>query len=77
MCNYILGVDWKDDYRLKLIEEVIQGQESNQAVSQTSWITSYTIHYRADFTVPYTLTIIDTPGRRPPTGNPGSTTGIQ
>ena len=62
MFNYILGVEWKDDFRVKLIEEGIQGKETNQAESQTQWITSYTIHYKADFTIKYTLTIIDTPG---------------
>ena len=59
MFNYILGVEWKDDFRLKLIQE---GAAANQAKSQTSWITSYTVHHRVEFTVPYTLTIIDTPG---------------
>ena len=58
MFNYILGVDWKDDYRLKLIEE---STVANQAISQTTWITSYIIHHRAESTVPYTLVIIDTP----------------
>uniref|UniRef100_A0A4W6BRB0 AIG1-type G domain-containing protein n=1 Tax=Lates calcarifer TaxID=8187 RepID=A0A4W6BRB0_LATCA len=47
MINYILGVDWEDNWRFKLINE-----ETNktQACSQT-W-----------FQVPYSLTIIDTPG---------------
>jgi len=59
MINYILGVKFSDEYRLKLI---IEATEGNQANSQTSMITSYTIHHQKDMLVPYTLTIIDTPG---------------
>ena len=62
MINYILGVEWKDEFRFKLIVETSPGQKANQAKSQTSWITSYTIHHRKDFKIPFTLTIIDTPG---------------
>ncbi|XP_071539262.1 uncharacterized protein [Panulirus ornatus] len=59
MINYIFGVKWKDSIRFKLISEPT---EQNQSRSQTKLITSYTIHHRENFTVPYTLTIIDTPG---------------
>ena len=62
MINYILGVQWKDNYRFKLIVESDPEKKTNQAKSQTSWITSYTIHHRAGFQVDFTLTIIDTPG---------------
>ena len=62
MFNYILGVEWRDDYRLKMIQEVMQGEEANQAKSQTTWITAYTSHHQPWFQVPYSLTIIDTPG---------------
>ena len=62
MINYLLGVKWKDDVRFKLIEETPRGQEANQAKSQTSWITAYTIHHKEGCRIPYTLTIIDTPG---------------
>ncbi|XP_048095445.1 uncharacterized protein LOC125292271 [Alosa alosa] len=61
MINYILGVEWEDNYRLKLI-----GEETNQtqACSQTSEVTAYKIHHSDEFhsEVPYSLTIIDTPG---------------
>ena len=61
--NYLFGIAWQDEYRLKLIpDETKPGQQVNQAISQTSMITAYTIHYQQWFTVPYTLTIIDTPG---------------
>ena len=57
--NYILGTEWKDDFRYRLIQEI---EEPNQARSQTQWITAYTIHHQPWFNVPYTITIIDTPG---------------
>lgn len=59
MINYILGVDWKDDFRFKMI--VDEGGKS-QAHSQTKLITAYTIHKMEGSPLPYTLTIIDTPG---------------
>ncbi|XP_056239716.1 uncharacterized protein LOC130174115 [Seriola aureovittata] len=59
MINYILGVDWEDNCRFKLINE-----ETNktQACSQTSEVTAYQIYHTDGFQVPYSLTIIDTPG---------------
>lgn len=59
MVNYILGVEWKDDFRFKLI--VDEGGKS-QAHSQTKLITAYTLHKMEGSLLPYTLTIIDTPG---------------
>ena len=59
MVNYVLGVNWKDEFRFKLIAD--EGQ-TNQAKSVTSWVTSYTLYHQDGFQVPYTLTIIDTPG---------------
>ncbi|XP_023279816.1 uncharacterized protein LOC111668104, partial [Seriola lalandi dorsalis] len=59
MINYILGVDWKDSYRFKLINEETQ---KTQACSQTSEVTAYQIYHTDGFQVPYSLTIIDTPG---------------
>ena len=56
--NYIFDVKWKDSFRLKLIEE----NAPNQAESITKYISSYTIHHQQGFNVPYTLTVIDTPG---------------
>ena len=69
MINYVFGVEYKDKFRFKLVAEYGDGG-GNQAHSQTSWITAYTIHHREEFKVPYTLTIIDTPGF-------GDTRGIQ
>ena len=58
MVNYLLGVRWEDDFRFKLIVE----ESKSQAVSQTTKITAYTLFHQDGFAVPYTLTIIDTPG---------------
>ncbi|XP_056311204.1 uncharacterized protein LOC130222702 [Danio aesculapii] len=59
MINYILGVKWEDDFRFVLIDE---GQQKSQAESQTSEITAYQINHMDGFRVPYSLTIVDTPG---------------
>ena len=57
--NYIFGVEWQDAFRFMMIME---SNAADQAVSQTTNISSYTLHHREGFKVPYTLTIIDTPG---------------
>lgn len=59
MINYIFAVDWDDNFRFKLITEP---ESHNQAKSQTSKISSYTIHHQEGFRIPYSITIIDTPG---------------
>ncbi|KAG7256697.1 hypothetical protein CRUP_014683 [Coryphaenoides rupestris] len=58
MINYILGIDWKDSFRFKLIDE---GQLKSQAESQTSHVTAYKVNHQDGFKVPYSLTIVDTP----------------
>ena len=64
MTNYLLGIEWADDFRFKLI--VDEGDQTttdtDQAHSQTKWITAYTFHHQKGSPLPYTLTIIDTPG---------------
>ena len=60
MVNYVLGVEWNDDFRFKLITDEAGGK--SQAHSQTQVITAYTLHRMEGSRVPYTLTIIDTPG---------------
>ncbi|KAA0725503.1 hypothetical protein E1301_Tti010335 [Triplophysa tibetana] len=59
MINYTLDVKWEDDFRFILIDE---GKQKSQAESQTSAITAYKINYMNGFQVPYSLTIVDTPG---------------
>ncbi|CAL8316850.1 unnamed protein product [Gadus morhua 'NCC'] len=59
MMNYILGIDWKDSFRFKLINE---DQSKSQAESQTTHVTTYKINHQEGFKVPYSLTLVDTPG---------------
>eukprot|EP00063_Salmo_salar_P078940 XP_014053775.1 PREDICTED: uncharacterized protein LOC106603984 [Salmo salar] len=59
MINYILGVKWEECYRFKLIHEVTN---RSQAESQTVVVTSYELYNQPGFQIPYSLTIIDTPG---------------
>ncbi|XP_028283137.1 uncharacterized protein LOC114449572 [Parambassis ranga] len=59
MINYIVGVEWKDCFRFRLIHE---DQSTSQAHSQTSEVTVYQINHQDGFRVPFSLTIIDTPG---------------
>ncbi|XP_040911714.1 uncharacterized protein si:ch73-170d6.2 isoform X1 [Toxotes jaculatrix] len=59
MINYILGVEWDDSFRFKLVDE---GQSKSQAESQTSEVTAYKINHQDGFKINYSLTIVDTPG---------------
>lgn len=59
MVNFILGVDWKDPFRYKL---VVENKSVSQANSQTKDITAYTFYPMKGSAIPYTFTIIDTPG---------------
>ncbi|KAL1280922.1 hypothetical protein QQF64_015522 [Cirrhinus molitorella] len=59
MANYILGVKWQDAYRFKLINEVTN---RTQAESQTSIVSSFELYNQPGFEIPYSLTIVDTPG---------------
>uniref|UniRef100_A0A8K9UMF3 AIG1-type G domain-containing protein n=1 Tax=Oncorhynchus mykiss TaxID=8022 RepID=A0A8K9UMF3_ONCMY len=59
MINYILGVKWEDCYRFKLIHEVTN---RSQAESQTVVVTSYELYNQPGFQIPYSVTVIDTPG---------------
>lgn len=59
MINYIVGVEWSDDYRFKLTDE---GQSGPQAQNQTSAVTVYKVHHQYGFKIPFSLTVVDTPG---------------
>ena len=59
MINYVLGVEWDDPFRYKLVDEKVN---KNQAHSQTQGVTAYDIHYREGFRIPFSLTIVDTQG---------------
>ncbi|KAM4687836.1 uncharacterized protein O3C94_006293 [Discoglossus pictus] len=59
MINYVLGVEWEDNYRFKLIEEMTS---KSQVHSQTLKVIVYQINHVAGFKIPYSLTIVDSPG---------------
>ncbi|XP_035987106.1 uncharacterized protein LOC110367889 [Fundulus heteroclitus] len=59
MINYMVGVEWNDSFRFKLINE---DSSRSQAHSQTSEVTVYEIYHQDGFKIPYSLTVIDTPG---------------
>ncbi|XP_063317012.1 uncharacterized protein LOC134616212 [Pelmatolapia mariae] len=59
MINYIVGVEWEDSFRFKFINE---DQSTSRAHSQTSEVTVYKINHQDGFKIPFSLTIIDTPG---------------
>ena len=62
MANYLLGVQWEDQFRFQLVSNEEAGIDTAQLCSQTKWITAYTFHHQKGSPLPYTLTIIDTPG---------------
>nr|XP_046182300.1 uncharacterized protein LOC124012569 isoform X1 [Oncorhynchus gorbuscha] len=66
MVNYILGVGWEDKYRF----EIIADESQSQTRSQTTAITVYEIFGHEGDHIPFSLTIIDTPGF-------GDTSGIE
>uniref|UniRef100_A0A3Q2V040 Fibronectin type-III domain-containing protein n=1 Tax=Haplochromis burtoni TaxID=8153 RepID=A0A3Q2V040_HAPBU len=59
MINYIVGVEWGNGFRFKFINE---DQSTSRAHSQTSEVTVYKINHQDGFQIPFSLTIIDTPG---------------
>lgn len=60
MVNYVLGVQWRNSFRFKVIQE--DEPDQNEAHSQTNSVTAYTLHHHSGMVVPYSVTIIDTPG---------------
>ncbi|CAI5657655.1 unnamed protein product [Oreochromis niloticus] len=61
LLNYTMGVKWEDRVWFKVVEEEKSKSES-QTESQTSDVIVYEIFGFEDKTLPYSLTIIDTPG---------------
>ena len=57
--NYIYGTKWVDDIRLKVIHNE---SRQSQAYGQTKHISAYTFPMQTGSPLPYTLTVIDTPG---------------
>jgi GTPase SAR1 family protein len=69
LLNYILGVKWKDDFRFCIpIDDGEQRASSNTTQGQTQYLTVYKIHHQTGFRVPFTVSILDTPGFNDPNG---------
>ncbi|XP_034751688.1 uncharacterized protein LOC117958977 [Etheostoma cragini] len=66
LVNYAMGVEWEDDVWFKIVEE----KEKSQGESLTLDVIVYQIFGFEDKPLPYSLTIIDTPGY-------GDTRGIE
>ncbi|KAM8744139.1 uncharacterized protein AB9X84_018225 isoform 2-T2 [Acanthopagrus schlegelii] len=66
LVNYTMGVKWEDDVWFQIVED----EKRNQSESQTSDVIVYQIFGCEGKTLPYSLTIIDTPGY-------GDTRGIE
>uniref|UniRef100_A0A671WC72 Septin-type G domain-containing protein n=1 Tax=Sparus aurata TaxID=8175 RepID=A0A671WC72_SPAAU len=66
LVNYTMGVKWEDDVWFQIVKE----EKKRQSESQTSDVIVYQIFGFEGKTLPYSLTIIDTPGY-------GATKGIE
>ncbi|CAG0906596.1 unnamed protein product, partial [Darwinula stevensoni] len=62
LTNYVYGIEWKDDFRFKIITEKGDVNADDKAHSQTKGISAYSFNWRQGMRIPYTLTVIDTPG---------------
>ena len=62
--NFMYGVDYKSDFRLKLILEESERNEREQegTTAMTSWVSAYDLVWQEGFPVNFNLTLIDTPG---------------
>lgn len=60
LVNHAMGVKWEDDIWFKIVEDREGGEKTSQ--SQTSDVIVYQIFGFEDRTLPFSLTIIDTPG---------------
>lgn len=56
MINYIVGVEWKDNFRFKLIDDA---QLSCQVKSHAAGVVVYNINHQDGFKIDYSLTIVD------------------
>ncbi|XP_036973593.1 uncharacterized protein LOC119030265 [Acanthopagrus latus] len=75
LVNYTMGVEWEDDVWFQIVKEKEKRNQSeeekrNQPKSQTTDVIVYQIFGFEGKTLPYSLTIIDTPGY-------GDTRGIE
>ncbi|XP_069071452.1 uncharacterized protein [Pleurodeles waltl] len=59
MMNYLLGVEFEDQFRFKLIDEDVK---RSQAQSQTATVTAYEVQSEPGLRISYPVTVVDTPG---------------
>ncbi|XP_019210295.1 uncharacterized protein LOC100694122 [Oreochromis niloticus] len=62
LVNYTMGVKWEDRVWFQIVEEEKKSQIGRQTESQTSDVIVYEIFGFEDKTLPYSLTIINSPG---------------
>lgn len=55
--NFLYGIKWQDSRF-----QITPSTERSQASSQTTWIRMYQFFHQTNFVVPYSVTVIDTPG---------------
>jgi GTP-binding protein EngB required for normal cell division len=58
MVNYILGVEWKDPFRFQCVRQ----DDLRVHHSQPGSVTAYTLRHQDGMAVPYSITIVETPG---------------
>ncbi|XP_038590081.1 uncharacterized protein LOC119914694 [Micropterus salmoides] len=61
LVNYAMGVKWEDDVWFQIVEDV-EDEKRSQSESQTLDVMVYQVFGFEGETLPYSLTIIDTPG---------------
>ncbi|XP_063417427.1 uncharacterized protein LOC134699954 [Mytilus trossulus] len=64
IANYIIGVEWEDNFRFNLVdlEPEEEKRSRNEAQSLTQWVTCYTLYSSVSDRINYTVNLIDTPG---------------
>ncbi|XP_053294230.1 uncharacterized protein LOC128454740 [Pleuronectes platessa] len=59
MINYIVGVEWDDNFRYNFI---VKDHSRSEAESQTPQVTVYKLNHQEGFKISFSLTIVDIPG---------------
>ena len=65
ICNYQFGTKWEEKKRLVMVDpikEELENKNKGESISQTEYITVYTVPAGSVDRVSYTLNIVDTPG---------------
>lgn len=61
LVKYVYGVNLKDLFRLKLVNEEDGTSIHAHSSQQTEEITAYDLYYQDGFRIPFSLTVVDTP----------------